>query len=385
MKGMAYTPFAVLATSMMFLMFISPLDVYPDSVNQDIESVETSQTLDRSLENSFKESFGQTVNGHLREYNENLSSSVTDAQNNFSDEYDPDSGTHYSLTQVESDLNDLFQSSERRDLNLEAGDSFSFSASGLTIESTVNLNYNITDDIVNTENSLNRTVVSQASIDGAKDPFAEFQAGEDVDYRYCGFEKPAYFAGSGSSSSGSVISAEAVYRPEDLSSITNKGEKVLFIESADGFQDSTLDSFAAVVVEDSSYSNGDYIQGFNLERMVNTGENVIIDSDDAYVSYFRQILGEGCFVESGNAPDIFDRMENDNVASNQGIMTFTGNSSSFGSPNEDYLYFDTSRNADGSVVNVTGLNSNDNGFDEMPWFNVDSQNLAGWNLSGLEE
>ncbi|MFO7793454.1 MAG: hypothetical protein R6V35_00565 [Candidatus Nanohaloarchaea archaeon] len=384
MKGMAYTPFAVLATSMMFLMFISPLDVYPESVNQDIGSVETAQTLDSSVKNSFSESFGLTVNEHLQEFNEGLSSSVTDAQTDFSDEYDPDSGSHYSLNQVETDLNDVFQSEVRRDLNLNAGDSFSFSASGLTIESSVTLDYSFTDNIVDTNNALNRTVTSQASIDGAKDPFAEFQAGEDVEYSYCGYDKPAYLAGSGGSSSNSVISAEVVYRPEDPGSVSNKGEKVIFIESADGIQASTLDAFAAVVLEDSSYSNEDYVQDFDLDRQVNTGENVIIDANEVYVSYFREILDNQCFVESGNAPDIFDRMENDSSASDQGIMTIIPDSSSFGSPNEDYLYY-SSRGPDGSTVNVTGLNSNENNFDERPWVNLDRENLVDWNLESLEE
>jgi len=385
MKGMAYTPFAVLATSLMFLMFISPLDVYPDSVNQDIGSVETAQTLDRSIENSFREGFELTVNRHLQDYNEDLTSPVTDAQNNFSDVYDPDSTDHYSLNQVETDLNSIIQSDDRRELNLETEESFSFSASGLTIQSTVPLEYNLNDEVVGTNNTFNQTIVSQASIDGAKDPFAEFNAGEDVEYSYCGYERPAYYAGSGSSSSNSVISGEAVYMPENLNSVSNKEGKVVFIDSEDDFDNEELNQFEAVITESSSYSNDHYVQGFELERAVNTGENVIINEDDVYLSYFREILDNQCFVESNNAPDIFDRMENNNVASNHGIMTFVTNSSSFGSPNEDYIYYDSSEDESGSVVNVTGLNSNENGFDERPWFNLDSQNLQVWNLSGLEE
>ena len=386
MKGMAYTPFAVLATSLMFLMFISPLDVYPDSVNQDIGSVEAAQTLDRSIENSFREGFGLTVTGYLQEYNEDLTSPVTDAQNNFSDEYDPDSNDYYSLNQVETDLNSIFQSDDRRELNLETEESFSFSASGLTIESTVPLEYNLNDEVVGTNNTVDQTIISQASIDGAKDPFAEFNAGEDVEYSYCGYERPAYFAGSGNSGSNSVVSGEAVYMPEDLSAVNNnEGDKVVFIESDDDFDDSELNQFAAVITESSSYSNDHYVQGFELERAVNTGENVIINEDDVYVSYFREILDNQCFVESSNAPDIFDRMENNNMPSDQGIMTFIADSGSTGEPNEDYLYFDDSRTEDGSAVNVTGLNSNENGFDERPWFNLDNQNLQAWNLSGLEE
>lgn len=381
---MAYTPFAVLATSMMFLMFISPLDVYPESVNQDIGSVETVQTLDSSIENSFSESFGITVNEHLREYNEGLNSPVTDAQTNFSEEYDPDSGSHYSLTQVETDMNDLFQSGARRELNLDSGETFNFAASGLTIESNVSLNYNMTDNLVGSINSFDRTVISQASIDGAKDPFAEFNAGENVEYSYCGFDKPAYYAGSGSSSSNSVISGEAIYRPDDISEVSNKADKVLFIESVDNYG-ASLGGFAAVVVQDSSYNSGAYVNGFAPERKINNGENVIIDQNEVFISYFRKILDNECFVESSNAPDVFDRIEDNNVASDQGILTFIGNSTSKGSPNEDYLYYDGSRTSDGSVVNVTGLNSNDNGFDERPWFNLDTSNLDIWGLESLEE
>ncbi len=385
MKGMAYTPFAVLATSMMFLMFISPLDVYPESVNQDISSVETAQTLDRSVQNSFSQGFGLTVNNHLQEFNNGLSNPISDAEGNFTSDYDPGSSTYYSLNQVESDLNSLFASETRRNLVLNTGSSYGFTASGLTIESTVPLDYALTDQTIGTNLTYNGTVVSQASIDGAKDPFAEFQAGEDVEYSYCGFNKPAYYAGSGASSSGSVISAEAVYKPENPGSISNKAEKVLFVASADEYDTSSWNNYAAVVVEDSSYNTGSFVNGFNVEGQINSGENVIIDQSDVYVSYFRQILDNKCFVESQNAPNVFDRMENNNIASDQGIANFVSNSSSSGQPNEDYIYYDGSETSTGPVVNITGINSNDNSFDERPWFNLDRDNLVDWNLVGLEE
>ena len=378
MKGMAYTPFAVFATSMMFLLFISPLDVYPESVNQDIQASETAQTFQNSLDQAFSDGMEGSVNQYMIEFNEDLASSgpISHGSQEFNDNYSASSSSYYSIDDIEGNFTQLFND-DRRELQLNAGNNPTFDAEGLKIKTQINLNYNLSEPVTVILKSFNDQFVTEVYVNGSVDPFAEYNAGEAVRYRYCGYERPAYMAGSGSGS-GSDVFGYAVVNPENPGSVSNPGDKLVFLESADGA--SGLSDFKAVVVEDNS---GGDIQGFNYSRQVSTGDNIIVKNDQAYISHFREILDNQCFVESSEAPDLFQRMENKSQASSDlGVMTFIRDSSSYGEVNEDYYYFDNGRSAS-NAVNVTGVSSST--LDERPWFSVAQANMDNWNLSGLIE
>ncbi len=381
MKGMAYTPFAVFAASMLFLLFISPLDVYPSSVHQDLQASETSQTFHNSFTNSFGTGFEESVNQYLIEFNDDVNSSgpINEAEDEFNSNYSLSSSNYYGIDELENNIEQAF-SDDRRTIDFEIGDNWGFESEGLKITSEIGLEYNLTDPITDIASRYDENFVTEAAINGSVDPLAEFTAGETVHYRYCGYERPAYKAGEGSGS-GSDVFGYAVVNPEDPDSIEDKGEKIIFLESADQTDDSILDDFKAVVVEDNSYSNGDYIQEFNFDRQISTDQNVILTDDEAYISHFREIIDNQCFIESSEAPNLFQRMENENNnLEGDGMLTFIEDTSSHAEANEDYIYFDDSRGAL-NPANVTGVSTST--LDERPWFSVQQDNMNYWNLGSL--
>ena len=382
MKGMAYTPFAVFATSMMFLLFISPLDVYPESVNQDIQASETAQTFQNSLEPAFSNGMEESVNQYMIEFNNNLASSgpISDGSQEFNDNYSTSSSSYYSIDDIEGNFTQLFDN-DRRELEIDVGNNPNFEVEGLKITAQIDLNYNISDPVTGISKSFDDQYFTEAYINGSVDPLAEYNAGETVRYRYCGYERPAYVAGSGSGS-GSEVFGYAVVNPESPADIDGvEGNKIIFLESKDDFSGS-LDSYKAVVVEDTSYSSAD-IESFSYDRQIQTGQNIILSNDEAYISHFREILDNQCFIQSSDAPNLFQRMEDENQASpDEGVMTFISDSSSYGEVNGDYYYFDGGRSPS-NPVNVTGVSSSS--LDERPWFSVAEANMNYWNLNGLIE
>jgi hypothetical protein len=381
MKGMAYTPFAVFATSMMFLLFISPLDVYPESVNQDIRASETAQTFQNSLDQAFSDGMEESVNQYMIEFNDNLVSSgpSSDASQEFNDDYSVSSSSYYSVNDIEGNFTQIFNN-DRRELQLDPGNNPSFDAEGLKIRTQITLDYSISDPITGISKSFNDQFVTETYVNGSVDPLAEYSAGETVRYRYCGYDRPASIAGSGTGS-GSDVFGYAAVNPENPGSVSNKGEKIIFLDSADGI--SGLGGFKAVVVQDSSYSSGNDIQEFDYDRQIQSGQNIILSNNRAYVSHFREIMDNQCFIESTDAPDLFQRMEDENQASpDVGVMTFISDSSSHGEVNGDYYYFDSSRSPS-NPVNITGVSSST--LDERPWFSVAESNMNYWNLSDLME
>ena len=379
MKGMAYTPFAVFATSMMFLLFISPLDVYPESVNQDIQASETAQTFQNSLDQAFSDGMEKSVNQYMIEFNDNLVSSgpSPDASQDFNDNYSVSSSSYYSVNDIEGNFTQIFNN-DRRELQLDAVNNPSFDAEGLKIRTQITLDYSISDPVTGISKSFNDQFTAEAYVNGPVDPLAEYSAGETVRYRYCGYDRPASIAGSGTGS-GSDVFGYAVINPENPGSVSNKGEKIVFLDSADGI--SGLGGFKAVVVEDSSYDSGNRIQGFDYDRQIQPGQNIILSDNKAYISHFREIMDNQCFIESTDAPDLFQRMEDENQASpDLGVMTFISDASSHGEVNGDYYYFNSSRSPS-NPVNVTGVSSST--LDERPWFSVAESNMNYWNLTDL--
>lgn len=379
---MAYTPFAVFAASMLFLLFISPLDLYPDTVHQDIQASETAQTFHHSFENGFSNGFGESVNQYMITFNDNVSSEgpLNDAEDEFNTNYSMSSSNYFSMDELENNIIEIFQD-DRRNINFSTGDSVTFDAEGLKINSKIDLNYNLTDPITGITRRYSQRFSTEASINGSIDPLTNYTAEERLEYRYCGYESPAVMAGSGSGSASELF-GYAVVKPDDQDSIADKENKIILLESADNEDEAVLDEYKAVIVEDNSYNDGDYIQDFNQDQQFYTGQNIILIDDYVYISYFREIIDNQCFIEADDAPDIFQRMENDNSGSVDGILTFIEDTSSEGEPNEDYYYFDSDRSAS-NPVNITGVSSSD--LDERSWFSVEQVNMDYWNLTNLIE
>jgi hypothetical protein len=377
-KGVAYTPFALIASSLLLLIFTVPLGANPQSVETEIHPIESSQTYEHSVGESLENIAEKSLNTNLRGLNKDLvneSRSLENAKQEFISSYSLESNSAgYNTTEVTQEAESEVDGGER--LNTDISSLDSVSQEGLAIAGDQKMSYVYTDEILGTRYE-RRIRDYRASVEGSLDPLNYYRTGEKIRYKTCGYSKPAYRIGSGNETSGfNSIFGEAIVRPENISNVENKDDKIIFTRRTDA----QLSDFLAVVTQNESVDRSvEWITDFEYQRPVKNGQNIILKDDEAFVSHFREIIDRKCFVEAGNAPGVFQRMENSTSESSNGILTFNYDSNS-SIANEDYNLI--GQRDEG--VNVSGVTDVGIG-DERPWFRVRSENMGYWNLSSLIE
>lgn len=376
MKGMAYTPFAILAVTLLFLLFISPLDVYPDLVHQDLTATEHSTTFDRSLQKAFNDGFSVEANQEFDSYNQEIISQgyeEDNPQNVFRERFILNKFETWEWNQsvhqtVESD---------RRTISTDYGNPL-FENGGLTIQSQYYLEYNLTDSNVGTNYNVEGNQDVNVDITGAADPLLtkENEDSEEFQYRTCGYERPAELLDTGNG--GGVIHGYITFDHEDTGN-----DQIIVLEEGESFQGDPED-FKAVISENSvDQTNWDYwIE--NVETLgLNQGDSVIIDGedDDLWLSRFREIINEDCYVETEEGPDVFSRLEGEFQSSEIGLTTFVdGTEFSGEGSNEGYIYFNEDVTDEGR--GIKGVTHQDQG-EELDWFSVSMTNIDFWDIESL--
>lgn len=356
MKGMSYTPFAILASSLLFLLFITPLEVQPDETTQDVQTVQTLNTLETSLNNSLGQHLAQEINDELSEFIEESTLPADNPEQEFEDDLQVDSPGH------DMDL--------QQELEIEDPPNVNQEVIGLKAGGEAEIGYTIADETAGITYEREGLVSGSRPLEGVKDPLHDLN-GEEAEIQYCGMDSPAEKIGEGGSNSGDIAHGEAVLRPE-----STDGDKIAFVEDAND-PEVDLEDFRAVVAEEGDAGEV-WISDFpDIDKAYN-GMNAIINEEEVYRSIFRRMIDEDCFVESPEAPNIFTRMEDESGPDSDGIMTFLDETGS--AVNEDYIEL-----TDGSSENpvkVKGVSEVDEG--EERDFMVESSNLEAWSLESLE-
>jgi len=386
---MVYTTFAVVATSLIFFMAMSP-------INSDID-VDTSDTvriseasfyldsvledLERSSEMAAKRGLTGSANyiietgEPLEDPEENLTEAIV---NGSISGVELNSTENASLSEWSDKVEGMARNAGYR-LNLTVQD-HEFNASGFRLEGSKEIKARLKDPV--TLASFNRTesVDIEVDVDGTEDPLLllRSQGRYTPVIKYCGFDRPATRIGTGSESSSPSVLGEAVVEPSDPGGIENKSDKVLVVEeNAD--QIGEADSFAGVVSYGSSAPvSTDYVYGTG-PLSLEDGQDVILSGNEVWKSNFREMIFEDCYVPA-KAPGIMERYGNNLTEVENGILTFVDASSlpselRYPETSVGYKYF--VGDSQGTVHGIDGVT------DTHSWFRLDDEDIERWGLEGL--
>ena len=383
MKGMAHTPFAIFGITVLFLLFMVPLNSIPQESEIYVKGAESANADAVLLEDSFEKGIAMAASNYIEASNQyvvdngfvsNAGSSIDFAAGEFN-------GSEVDFVNYTEWASGLDKSYSERGHDLD----YSFEnlglETGLRINGSVDLNYNFTHDSRSTTYSVDS---QRSGLEGARgpDPLLEDASGGTFtpQYNYCGFDTPATQLGTGSSSSGDIAHGYASVEPQNVASVNTTYPRILVTDNTTQYT-SSLDPFTGVITE-GTVPAGNYAELEGLDLNISEGTSVIINGDDAWRSHFRTIMDHQCYISNSNAPGILERMEGDFTASPQGVTTFVNDSSPTGTTNEAYIYHNS---ASSSPVNISGVTKGDYG-NFRPYFMLSEagdNNIAEWNIDSL--
>lgn len=388
-KGMIYTTFAIMASSLIFFMAalsvtsnigvgtsdalrIGEASFYLDSVLEDAErstSIATRRGLTGSSNYIISE--GEAFNNSEA----GLASAIVNGSVNGVDLNSTGNG---SLSEWSSKVENLSQEAGYQ-LDLKVS-RYGLNSSGFSMDSSMQIEARLKDPV--TLVSFNRTesVQISVSIEEVEDPLILLRSKG----RYtptvnrCGFDSPADSLGTGAQDSSPSVLGEAVVNPVDTGSVEDKAEKVLVVDS-DAHLESGVDQFAGVVTYGGSDPvSTDYI--FNTGDLgIGTGQDVILSGNEVWNSNFEEMIFENCYIPA-EAPGLMERYENNLTEVEDGMLTLVDVASlpdalRYEGTAVGYKYF--SQTQDGGLNSISGVT------DSYSWFRLDDEDVNRWSLGSL--
>jgi hypothetical protein len=246
MKGVAYTPFALIAVSLLLMLFSVPLGANPQNIDLQINSLESSHTYQESINSALTLISSKSLNAHLKGFNQeiiNSNNSLNNPEQKFVSSYSLKSNKgDIAAENLQKRLKSLINETEEIKINF--GEVKSVSSEGLKLNADQNIRYRYTDYILNLKYGRKIDEVN-VPVEGAIDPLNYFRSGEIINYSICGYSKPAYKLGKARQSSGfENVYGKALVEPGNMSQVINKGEKILFSREPNSYE---VSDFLAVV------------------------------------------------------------------------------------------------------------------------------------------
>ncbi|AOV94678.1 hypothetical protein AQV86_02015 [Nanohaloarchaea archaeon SG9] len=395
---MVYTTFAIVATNLLLLLFLttSGSNDYTSSVQiREGEASHYQQSVEdftgKTHEIALKTASSAVINHTLRQ-GEGIQDGEETLEalliNGTSDEID----RLFRYASLNKWREDVSESAEDRGYTL----SIKFNKRSLDdsfLSMTGNLTSRIELEAPQTSSRFNKTVryENQVSLVGLEDTMLFSRSDETYrnKYRRCSFRKPAEKITDGTVSNQGATFGKAT-RNKDSG---NKEEKILVTDGEPN--SSRANAYAGTVAssnEDPEYKNTKYIFGAETAD-IEEGEDLILYRDQVWSSRIRQIINTGCYLKSNvtgeTGPGLMERMENKLQAQEnetEGLLTIIDKKrlpeelqypgrSSIG-----YKYF---RSDEGKkIAGLTGNKSfdkNRDGYRED--FRLDEQHIEKWNLN----
>ncbi|MFP4229713.1 MAG: hypothetical protein ACLFRK_01070 [Candidatus Nanohaloarchaea archaeon] len=381
MKGMAHTPFAIFAVTVLFLLFMVPLNSIPQEAEIQVKGSEVADADAQSLKSAFKKGVAISASDYLKASNQYIVDNgfVNDAEASIDFDAGEFNGTEMNYVNYSSWSSGLEPMYSQRGHSLEYIHGNYSLEPGLKLQASADLNYNFTYSPRSTRYSFNDTIKGIEGLKGP-DPLLENASGGSFTpkYSYCGFEKPAELLGTATGSE--VAHGYAAVEPR-IGEVDHSRSRILVTEDVSEYG-SIPDDFSGVVTEEGTIPSGDYATVEGLELNVTDGASLILDNGEAWNSHFRKVMDENCYLENSNAPGVLNRMEGSFSAESGGLTTFTDEGGS-SEPNEAYLYYNSSSPA---LVEISGVTTGDYGNfrpDFMLSDDTGDDSIDEWSLSGL--
>lgn len=392
-KGLVYTTFAIIASSLLLMVASIQVDDAGVGNTQSSRIGEASfflesvlDDMDRTLGISSRRALTASTNyvietgNELEEPEKNITSALV---NGTVSGTELESTENASLREWAGRVSKIADRSGY-DLSIEI-ESYSFNTSNFNIDASYTVFARLEDPETRAAFNRTRTESSSVSISGLEDTMILLQSqGRYVSqYKRCGFDRPAEQLYTGNGSSGAVH-GHAVVEPVDLSSVSDKPERILAAEDIESYDAATVNEFGGAVSAQprSSTYDTEYVFDTGSISMIEENMSLILNQDLVWRSGFREMFQENCYVPDPWGPDFMDRMGNEMENDDgEGITTFVDVSQL---PTElrrdrsmvDYVYFNESSDY-GSLSSIRGVSN------EYPWFQLDQEHIDEWGIGQL--
>lgn len=400
-KGMVYTTFAIIGTSLLILLFgftstsqnytggenpfrIGEASYYMNNIEGD---------LSRAHQTATRRAASSIINYTVRngEPIEGLEQTLEDITLNGSTERFDTVVKNSSLNSWKRSVIDSAKNSGYDvSINIKR---VTFEDKGIRVETKVEASTKLEDPTTATKfkNTLERT--NTVNFEGYEDTLLLIRFGETYinKYRRCGFQDPINQVITGTDSNSGATYGEATTD----TTASDKGEKILVKNKPANGKD-----FAGVITDDSvSYNNTKYITGLDAENLdIIKGQNLILYEDQVWHSQIREIINTGCYLRSEfeddskiEGPGIKERLKNQTAATEeetQGLETLLNKSripqqlQYLDRSNVGYHYF---RATEGKkIAGITGdqaINPGRDGY--RNGFRLDQDHIEKWDMQGL--
>ena len=268
-------------------------------------------------------------------------------------------------------------------------ENYSFNEDGMQIDSSFSVFGSLRDPTTLTTFNKTESANTTVSIQDVEDSMllVESIGRYSNQYKSCGFTEPAEILYTGTQNTSGTFHGYAEKNPSDLSTVSDKSDKILVVNNVDSYQTSEVNNFGAVV-SDLESSNPQtfstrYVFGASSISDIDNNMSLIIKNENVWRSGFREMFREGCYVPDENGPGFFDRMEGKTYGEDEGLATLIDISllppelqksgSSVG-----YVYFNESGDF-GDLNEISGVS------DEYSWFRLDQDHVDYWGIEDLVE
>lgn len=363
-KGLAYTPFALIAATIIVSMAFTSINNVDtgtvdfsgmDSVAESWEQTQVSYAVD-SLDTISREASPPITEQEV--YSAASSLTITGVYNSVQERNSTYQNWSSSVT-----MQLPVQETSLRDVET--------SVDNLTVRTSSTLEVSSSQGTVNY--SLNHT----ASIMEVQDPLLD-NTTYSRDINSCSFEHLGVKLYDGEISSG-IVRGDAVVEPQDITSVTSQGSKILVTSDVTSYDQSEVEDFLGYFsvqepVSPDNY-NDNYTAGTSAMPDVESGEQVIIHSG-FWKSNFETAIQTGCYMPSSleETPDFTERLNEQRTGNSaEGIFTVVSPS-----PSQSSIAYERVSSRSLSLVEIETVSETG----EWPNFRI-SEHLAESN--GLNE
>lgn len=242
-----------------------------------------------------------------------------------------------------------------------------------------------------------QTTTSNSGIEGLEDPMIRLQTVDFYGHFFsrCDFSEPAELLETGAQNSGSTIHGRAAVEPL-VGDVDNPGERIIVAENVSEYSDTEVQQFAAAVsaepVSNPSNFNNRYVFDTGSIASIQDNESLIIDDAEVWRSGFREMLRTGCYIVSDgplNGPDFLDRLANNLTGTRAtGIASLINETAAPSHAdtrsNVDYVYFN-STDVYGSLNEINGVTSGEGSAEYFDYFRIDQYHVDQWGIAGLTD
>ena len=312
---MAYTPFALLAASIMVTMAFGSYT----SINT--EPVQTSYS--HSIAESWEETQSSYAVDSLSEYIQLYSGDKTRSEVNQALKTLTRNGTYQSNQERTSTYINWTQKTQSQSTKIAATN---LSNPNIEVEN-VSIRTRADLKIKTPEKTVKRSVTSSKYISNVEDPLLE-SASYSRKVNYCGFDSLAnkILETSELDESNGEVRGEAIVEPEPLPT-SSRNSKIIITENISDYDETNTTDFAGYFSQKRPTSSGDYNDNYAVGTSsmpeISTGDGAII-KNGFWKSNFHKAITQNCYIPTKleKAPSIYDRInESTRGNTNEGIYT----------------------------------------------------------------